>query len=374
MSEVPIPYSYEAYEPGKPIPHVVDLFCGIGGLSRGLIDGGLKVVAGYDIDGSCEYAYEALNAGAEFYKKDISHMTPEMVSSHYPEGAPRVLVGCAPCQPFSSFTQKKVEGGETNGRENDWTALEKFGDLIVETGVEIASMENVTRLANRTKYKVFDNFVTKLEKAGYTVTWSKVYGPDYGIPQTRRRLVLFASKYGEIGLIPPTHKRTDPEVTVRYVLGEMPVLPNGGADPDDPLHMARRLSEKNLERIRVSNPGGTWKDWDKSLRVPCHKDEMTTYGSVYGRMTWDDPAPTITTQFFNYGTGRFGHPEQDRPISLREGAVLQTFPPDAPLYDPEKKIAFARLGRHIGNAVPVTLGRVIADSITKHLSSVNIDL
>ena len=367
MSEVSVLHLHEARETGKPVPHVVDLFCGIGGLSRGLIDGGLKVVAGYDIDGSCEYAYEALNAGAEFYKKDIAHMTPEMVLSHYPEGTPRVLVGCAPCQPFSSFTQKKVEGGETNGRENDWTALEKFGDLIVETGVEIASMENVTRLANRTRYKVFDNFVTKLEKAGYTVTWSKVYGPDYGIPQTRRRLVLFASKYGEVGLIPPTHKRTDPEVTVRHVLGEMPVLSNGGADPDDPLHTARKLTEKNLERIRVSKPGGTWRDWDKSLRVPCHKDEMTTYGSVYGRMTWDDPAPTITTQFFNYGTGRFGHPEQDRPISLREGAVLQTFPPNAPLYDPKKKIAFARLGRHIGNAVPVRLGKVIAESIKRHL-------
>lgn len=353
----------------KPVPHAVDLFCGIGGLSRGLVDGGLKVVAGYDLDGSCEYAYEALNEGAKFYEKDIAHVTPEMVLRHYPKGVPRILVGCAPCQPFSSFTQKKVAGGETNGRENDWTVLEKFGDLIVETGVEIASMENVTRLANRTKYKVFDNFVTKLENAGYTVTWSKVYGPDYGIPQTRRRLVLFASKYGEVELIPPTHKRTDPEVTVRHVLGEMPALSNGGADPDDPLHTARRLNKKNLERIQVSKPGGTWKDWDKSLRVPCHKDEMTTYGSVYGRMTWDDPAPTITTQFFNYGTGRFGHPDQDRPISLREGAVLQTFPPDAPLYDPEKKVAFTRLGRHIGNAVPVRLGKVIAESIKRHLVS-----
>jgi DNA (cytosine-5)-methyltransferase 1 len=356
----------------KHVPHAVDLFCGIGGLSRGLMDGGFSVVAGYDLDGTCEYAYKALNVGAEFIRTDIAKVTAADILKHYPKDAPKILVGCAPCQPFSSLTQKKGKAGETNGREDEWGTLDKFADLIVETSVDVASMENVTRLANREKYDVFARFVTKLEAAGYTVTWSRAYGPDYGIPQTRRRLVLFASKHGQVDLIKPTHKRDDPELTVRHVFRDMKALTDGEADPKDPLHVARRMSDKNRERIRASTPGGTWRDWDRDLRVPCHTDELRTYGSVYGRMIWDAPGSTVTTQFYNYGTGRFGHPEQHRAISLREGALLQTFAPDAPLYDPNKKIHFTRLGRHIGNAVPVRLGAVIADSITAHLEGVKV--
>lgn len=353
----------------KPVPYVVDLFCGIGGLSRGLKDGGFEVVAGYDLDGTCRYAYEALNEGATFEEKDITEVTPEMILGHYPADVPKVLVGCAPCQPFSSFTQRRAGEKQTNGREDEWAVLDKFADLIVDSGIEIASMENVTRLANRAKYPVFDRFVKRLEAAGHTVTWNLVYGPDYGIPQTRRRLVLFASKYGEVALVDPTHERGDPTVTVRHRLREMTPLANGETDPVDPLHTVRNLTAKNLERLRASKPGGTWRDWDRGLRVPCHTDQLTTYGSVYGRMAWDEPAPTITTQYFNYGTGRFGHPEQDRAISLREGSILQTFDPEAPLYDPEAPISFARLGRHIGNAVPVRLGEVIAASIGRHLAA-----
>ena len=109
-------------------------------------------------------------------------------------------------------------------------------------------------------------------------------------------------------------------------------------------------------------------DWDEELRAPCHKRESgESYGGVYARMSWDNPAPTITTQFYNYGTGRFGHPEQDRAISLREGALFQTFPPDYEFIVPELPFSIKRLGTHIGNAVPVDLGIVIGKSIQANI-------
>ncbi|GAJ03489.1 unnamed protein product, partial [marine sediment metagenome] len=142
----------------------------------------------------------------------------------------------------------------------------------------------------------------------------------------------------------------------------------GEVSTKDALHRASRLGDINLKRIKQSKPGGTWKDWDEDLRSPCHKkDSGKSYCGVYARMSWDTLAPTMTTQFYNYGTGRFGHPEQDRALSLREGALLQTFPPDYDFIDPELTFSKKRLGTHIGNAVPVRLGVIIGRSILNHL-------
>ena len=123
-----------------------------------------------------------------------------------------------------------------------------------------------------------------------------------------------------------------------------------------------------MRRIQASKPGGTWRDWDPDLLANCHKKSSgATYPSVYGRMDWDSSAPTITTQCFGYGNGRFGHPEQDRAISLREAAMLQTFPRSYQFVDPGQKVRFNQLGRLIGNAVPVRLGEVIAEVLTRHV-------
>ena len=133
------------------------------------------------------------------------------------------------------------------------------------------------------------------------------------------------------------------------------------------MHQSSKLDISNLKRIQNSKPGGTWRDWPKDLLVECHKrNSGATYSSVYGRMEWKKPSPTITTQFNRYGTGRFGHPKQDRAISLREGAILQTFP---------KKYKFAKgkdfsatiIARHIGNAVPPKLAEIIGNSIQQHI-------
>ena len=148
-------------------------------------------------------------------------------------------------------------------------------------------------------------------------------------------------------------------------------------DSNDVLHQTAKLSEINLERIRCSKPGGTWLDWPKELRCECHKKESgRTFTSVYGRMSWDAVAPTITTQFYCYGTGRYGHPVQDRALTLREGALIQTFPQDYQFIEPGQPFALKDVAREIGNAVPVKLGEVIGESIKlfyKNNNSLEID-
>src|SRR5205823_1223409 len=151
-------------------------------------------------------------------------------------------------------------------------------------------------------------------------------GPDYGIPQLRTRLVLLASLHGPIKLLRPTHPRSRWR-TVRDIIHELPPLAAGKISDDDALHQTRGLSPLNLRRIMNTPAGGDWRDWADDLLLECHKkDSGKTFRSVYGRMSWDEPAPTITTQCIGIGNGRFGHPEQDRAISLREAALLQTFP------------------------------------------------
>jgi DNA (cytosine-5)-methyltransferase 1 len=129
-----------------------------------------------------------------------------------------------------------------------------------------------------------------------------------------------------------------------------------------------------MERMRASKPGGTWRDWPSHLVAECHrKPTGKTYPGVYARMAWDEPSPTLTTQFYGFGNGRYGHPEQDRAISLREGAILQGFPKRYSFVKKGEPVHFKVLGRLIGNAVPVTLGRVIGKSVKAHLGMTTMD-
>jgi len=157
--------------------------------------------------------------------------------------------------------------------------------------------------------------------------------------------------------------------SVRETIGALPPITAGGIDPQDNLHVSSKLSPTNLKRIKASVPGGTWRDWDEELLAACHrKSSGATYPSVYGRMEWDKPSPTMTTQCFGFGNGRFGHPEQDRAISLREAAMLQTFPRDYKFVPENGRVVFDKLGRLIGNAVPVRIGEVIADALVGHVT------
>ena len=224
-------------------------------------------------------------------------------------------------------------------------------------------MENVPQIKET---KIYEEFLTILKENHYYVDSKVVFCPDYGIPQTRRRFVLVASLLGPINIIEPTHNKND--VHVKDYIGDLPPIAAGEIHPNDPMHRSASLSRRNLQRIRSSIPGGTWKDWPEDLRCDCHRKESgQTYSSVYGRMTWEQIGPTITTQFYNYGTGRYGHPEQDRALSLREGALLQTFPPEYSFINPDTNFVFSDIARHIGNAVPVRLGEIIGLSIQNHI-------
>jgi DNA (cytosine-5)-methyltransferase 1 len=169
-------------------------------------------------------------------------------------------------------------------------------------------------------------------------------------------------------MIKPTFEKPK---TVRQVIGRLRALSAGEAAPRDKLHISSTLSEKNLKRIKVSKPGGTWRDWPEHLVADCHRVKSgRTYPGVYGRMEWDKPAPTMTTQCYGFGNGRFGHPEQDRAITLREAAIIQSFPRDYSFIPVNEEVSFKVLGRLIGNAVPVDLGRAIARSINNHLTTI----
>jgi len=336
----------------------VDLFCGAGGLSRGLKDGGVDVVAGIDLDPSCEFPYE-FNNGAKFIGVDVRKFSADKLASLYPKNSLRLLAGCAPCQPFSTYSQ-----GRDTSSDSKWGLLKSFGRLVAQVKPDLVTMENVPQLPN---HSVFYQFLKAFDD--YHVWYDVVDCPQYGIPQRRKRLVLLASRLGQIELLPPTHSE-DEYITVDAVIGKLPSLRAGETDPKDPLHTAAKLSPLNLQRIRQSKPGGTWRDWNKELVAECHrKDSGRSYSGVYGRMEWNKTAPTMTTLCYGFGNGRFGHPEQDRGITLREAAMFQTFPRDYKFTPPDKRVEFRTVGRLIGNAVPVRLGEVIALSLKAHVES-----
>ena len=342
----------------RPRGSVVDLFCGAGGLSHGFKLEGFDVVAGIDFDAKCRYPFER-NNDAPFLLEDVAKIDATDLVSYFTPGLPRVLVGCAPCQPFSKYSQ-----GREDGR---WQLLEHFSRLICEVKPDIVSMENVPRLQKFMESSVFNAFVRALRNSDYFVDWKVAYCPDYGIPQSRSRLVLLASRFGPPGVPEATHHAKS-YPTVRDAIGDLPPIAAGGVDESDPMHRCSELSASNVKRMLASRPGGSWRDWEDDLVTPCHRRETGQgYSSVYGRMKWDEPAPTITTQFFGFGNGRFGHPDQDRAISLREGALIQTFPPDYAFVPEGQKVEIKTLGRLIGNAVPVGLGRAIARRIRAHL-------
>ena len=339
----------------------VDLFCGAGGLSHGFVLEGIPVVAGIDMDPACRFPYEADNGPAKFVERDISRISAGELDGLFGDADWRILAGCAPCQPFSTYAQRY----ELDGKDGKWGLLYHFARLAEQTSPDVITMENVPTVA---RHAVFHDFVDTLEGLGYEVWFDVVDSSKYGVPQMRRRMVLLASKHGEIEMIGPTHPEP---VTVRQAIGRLRSLQAGETAPRDKLHVSSSLSEKNLTRIRVSKPGGTWRDWPEHLIADCHRAESgRTYPGVYGRMEWDKPAPTITTQCYGFGNGRFGHPEQDRAISLREAAILQSFPRDYAFVPEDGEVSFTVLGRLIGNAVPVGLGRAIARSIDSHLSAV----
>ncbi|MDE0701530.1 MAG: DNA cytosine methyltransferase [Acidimicrobiaceae bacterium] len=343
----------------------IDIFCGIGGLSYGLASAGVDVVAGIDVDGSCKFPFEANVTGAQFIERDVCDLKGEELLDLWPEGAMRLLAGCAPCQPFSSYRK-----GVSPLNDHRWELLREFSRLVEETQPEFVTTENVPRIISKA---VLSDFVAMLRDIGYSVDSDIRRCTDYGLAQNRRRLVLVASRLGP-ATVPEGNHRSHPPKTVRQAIGKLPTIEAGSAHATDPVHRSRGLSALNRKRIVASKPGGTWEDWPGELRAACHRRESgTAFKNVYARMRWDEPSPTITTYFHNFGAGRFGHPEQHRTISLREAAILQGFPDNYHFTPKGEVVSLATLGRHIGNAVPPPLGEAIGrsflDTLTETVAS-----
>ena len=347
--------------------NAIDLFCGVGGLTYGVQQAGINVVAGYDIDDKSKFAYE-YNNDAKFILKDIKEIEDDEILALYPKDTDiKILIGCAPCQPFSSYSHK-YQNNENTLKKID--LLDYFGKQIELVQPDIVSMENVPQMEKR---EVFQRFRTLLEKNGYKVTFKVVYAPEYGVPQMRKRLLLLASKLGDISLLEPEFN-SESYPTLRDAIENLPKIKAGETYAKDPLHRSRNMSTLNLKRIQQSKPGGTWRDWDEDLLLEAYKKESgQSFGSVYGRLEWDKPANTITTQFPGIGNGRFGHPEQDRALSLREGALLQTFPSNYQFVSPKQggNYPIGQVALQIGNAVPPKLGEIIGRSIIKHFEELD---
>ncbi len=307
------------------------------------------------MDARCKFAYES-NNNASFHARDVSTLTSCEIQVHFSGERPTILAGCAPCQPFSTYKQRYCE-------DPQWSLVGTFANLAIQVAPDFVTMENVPALERYKGGRVFQRLVSILRCAGYSVEWTVAKCEEFGVPQRRRRLVLIAAKNRTA--VPLTAASTA-TVSVKEAIGNLPKLAAGEADPNDKLHVTSSLSKLNLQRIRASKPGGTWRDWPKELLAMCHRRPTgKTYSSVYARMTWDAPSPTITTQCYGYGNGRFGHPEQDRAISLREASILQSFPPDYQFLPNSEAPSLKELGRWIGNAVPVKLGKAIGKKISQ---------
>lgn len=341
----------------------VDLFCGAGGLTYGLRKAGIEVAAGIDIDKQSKHAYTTNNPDAKFLPWDVARKRCKSIAKLFPKGHIRLLAGCAPCQPFSKLTQGI-------GHHEAWNLLDQFGRFIEGILPELVTMENVPELADRGK-DVFDRFVSLLESLEYHVDWKVVKCEEYGVPQSRRRLVLLASRLGEISIPEGKYRYPSQWNTVQKTIGKLPALKSGAVDPDDFLHVAAKLSPMNMKRIRATHTnGGTRKDWPNRLTLECHRKKSgERYHSIYGRMWWNKPAPTMTTLCTGIGNGRFGHPVQDRAISLREAALIQSFSRKYEFWPAKSILNRSAVGRMIGNAVPPKLAKALGQAIIEHVSS-----
>lgn len=352
----------------------IDMFCGAGGLTYGLQQAGISVIRGLDTNRPAEYPYQE-NTGSTYRKVDIKPLArnPERIKQMYPWNPDLSVLGaCAPCQPYSTLSHTKK--GDTTDH-NKWGLLDDVRKIVKYVKPDVVVTENVLQVRHDDTYQQFEE---ALKEMGYSLNPRenrKVYGPEYGIPQKRKRWVLLASQEGQIRLPDPLYTDESEYPTVRETIGHLPAIQAGEVHPENDLHRARKLTDKNLERIDNMEPGGDWTLWEERgldhLLADCHKKASgRSYKAPYSRMRPDEPAPTITTQFYNYGSGRFGHydTDQNRALSLLEGALLQTFPEDYDFYDEWEEVGAKNVGRLIGNAVPPLLAEHIGNAIVDHVS------
>lgn len=338
----------------------VDFFCGAGGMTHGLIGAGINVLGGIDNDEQCRLSYESNNSPAKFLRYDISALTCGTLEEELKikaDDPSLIFAGCTPCQYWSKVRTSRVKSEATA------FLLTEFQRFIEFFRPGFIIMENVPGLETNTR-SCLPNFLEFLNKSHYNYEHGIINAGFYGVPQHRKRFLLIAAKHLAKVSLPPADSYSR---NVSSVLGPnngFTSIPAGHIDETDFMHSTASLSTKNLRRIRATpHDGGTraaWKD-DSALQIKAYKQKDRCFADVYGRMFWEKPSPTITTRFISLSNGRFGHPDEDRAISLREGASLQSFPRNYRFFGS----GMGAIAKQIGNAVPPELAKRIGEHILR---------
>lgn len=353
-------------------PVAVDVFAGVGGLTLGLKNAGFRVGAAVELDPHSFSSYKANHPEVQAFKQDIRSVSG-LALKGAAGGVVHLLVGCPPCQGFSSLTSKWKKGDPRNDLVREMTRL------VDEICPMAVMMENVPGLVRRGK-PLFDEFVRRLEANGYLVAYDILQLADYGVPQHRRRLVLLAGRGFQIDLPRPTHSRQGKEGltswrTVRDAIWGRPrpvtlreAKLQGGPGACN-WHVVRDMSDINRQRLRSARAGRQRYELPVELRPECHKGKDEGFTNVYGRMNWTLTSPTITGGCTTLSKGRFGHPQRQTTISVREAATIQQFPEDY-IFD---CALIDRVCEMIGNALPSGFAEIAASqcraAINRHLKS-----
>jgi DNA (cytosine-5)-methyltransferase 1 len=390
----------------------VDFFCGAGGTTRGLIDSGGYVIAGIDKDDRCAKTYADNNinesvdyAPARFLNYDVFPKTDDYEAGQQDElverldsllsyykgktpSVPLLFAICAPCQPFTTLSRKELSDKRKKGREKDRSLLTEAAEYVSRYKPEMVLSENVAGIKDLKYGNIWEDFRERLNQLGY-VTGSKVVCTSrFGVPQYRKRSILLAVRRElvreerfadlmETELLVPEADPNAMVMTVADAIGHLPAVSAGETHAEIPNHRARALSELNLKRLSSAMPGESNAYMANTefgdLTLDCHRKVNARlndrcFSDVYTRMHPDRPSPTITTKCHSISNGRFGHYDtsQVRGISLREAAILQSFPDDYVFYPTEQIEPVARM---IGNAVPPRLARYFATYLVNSLEA-----
>jgi DNA (cytosine-5)-methyltransferase 1 len=337
---------------------VVDFFSGCGGTSEGLREAGFKIRAGIDMDAEAASTFRANFPEAAFIERDIRKVRVSELRCVLParRTRPVLFTACAPCQPFSK------QNGQRGGKDQRVYLLDEIHRFVREFRPEYIFVENVPGIQRiRSDRGPVGRFKKMLAEFGYAIDCEVLDFLEFGVPQTRRRFVLVASLLGAVGFPEKTHgKGKIPFATVWDWIADLPPIEAGAEHPDIPNHRAAALSPLNARRLMSTPEGGDRRDWPKGLAPICHKGHRG-HTDVYGRLRRDRPAATLTTRCISFSNGRFGHPIQDRALSVREAACLQTFPREFVF-----KGSLDGMASQIGNAVPVLLAKRFGERIIGH--------
>ena len=360
------PISRGRADTNKPVK-VFDFFCGCGGASSGFQSSGMDVVFGLDNDLDAEKSFRQNFPDATFIGNNIADVPESALDSVVDacQDHPLLFNACAPCQPFSR--QNRSKSAVNDGRTR---LLDHILRFLGRHRPELVFSENVPGLRDDScGQEIFERFVDTLQRLGYYTTHKVIRSQEYGVPQHRARLVLLASVFGPITFVTRTHGVDAPHARLSTVgdwISGLPAIAAGEKHPSVPNHRAARLSALNLQRIRSTPPGGGWQNLPHELRPKSRRSGFGGFTDVYGRLKWDTPAPALTTRCISFSNGRFGHPYQDRAISVREAACLQTLPHGFALTGNLNSQA-----RLVGNAVPALLAQRFGEGFANHLANID---